>query len=171
MGKRCPCGRKSVRAYFREGKFPRRRAAKDVRGTGKSASFVDMDTAARVLLIGNAEAHLETRAAVLRSFWQVATLSAEAGELPPLDTDLVVVCETLPELERQQWVERVRLESSAMLVVKLNGYDAGPHAGADATVDVEHGPGALVATIYELLTERGLESRSWPFAPRDVPVN
>ncbi len=87
-----------------------------------------------------------------------------------LDTDLVVVCETLPEPERQQWVERVRLESSAMLVVKLNGYDAGPHASADATVDVEHGPGALVATIYELLTERGLESRGWPFADRDLPV-
>ncbi len=130
-----------------------------------------MDTAARVLLIGNAEANLDARAAVLRSFWQVATLSVDAGEPPLLETDLVVVCETLPEPERQRWVERVRLESSAMLVVKLNGYDAGPHASADATVDVEHGPGALVATIYELLTERGLESRGWPFAERDVPVH
>ena len=130
-----------------------------------------MDTPARVLLIGNTEANLDARAAVLRSFWQVATVSVDAGETPSLDTDLVVVCETLPELERQRWVERVRLESSAMLVVKLNGYDAGPHASADATVDVEHGPGALVATIYELLTERGLESRGWPFAPRDVPVH
>ena len=130
-----------------------------------------MDTAARVLLIGNADAHLDARAAVLRSFWQVATVSVDTGESPFLDTDLVVVCETLPEPERQQWVERVRLESSAMLVVKLNGYDAGPHASADATVDVERGPGALVATIYELLTERGLESRGWPFAGRDVPVH
>ena len=130
-----------------------------------------MDSAARVLLIGNAEAHMDARAAVLRNFWQVATVSVDAGESPVLDTDLVVVCETLPEPQRQHWVERVRLESSAMLVVKLNGYDAGPHASADATVDVEHGPGALVATIYELLTERGLESRGWPFAERDVPVH
>lgn len=129
-----------------------------------------MDTAARVLLIGNAEAHLDARAAVLRSFWQVATAAVDLGDLPPLDTDLVVVCETLPEPERQQWVERVRLESSAMLVIKLNGYDAGPHASADATVDVEHGPGALVATIYELLTERGLESRGWPVTDLNLPV-
>ncbi len=113
---------------------------------------------------------MDSRAAVLRNFWQVATVSVDAGETPSLNTDLVVVCETLPELERQQWVERVRLESSAMLVVKLNGYDAGPHASADATIDVEHGPGALVATIYELLTERGLESRGWPFAEPHVPV-
>ena len=130
-----------------------------------------MDATARVLLIGNAEAHLDARAAVLRNFWQVATVSVDIDEAPLLDTDLVVVCETLPEPERQQWVERVRIESSAMLVIKLNGYDAGPHASADATVDVEHGPGALVATIYELLTERGLESRGWPFAERDVPVH
>ena len=130
-----------------------------------------MESPARVLLIGNTEANLDARAAVLRSFWQVATVSVDAGETPSLDTDLVVVCETLPEPERQQWVERVRLEASPMLVVKLNGYDAGPHASADATVDVEHGPGALVATIYELLTERGLESRGWPFAQPDVPIH
>lgn len=130
-----------------------------------------MDTAARVLLIGNAEAHLDARAAVLRNFWQVATVVVEAGEAFLLDTDLVVVCETLPEPERQHWVERVRLESSAMLVVKLNGYDAGPHASADATVDVEHGPGALVATIYELLTERGLASRAWSFVQHETPVH
>ena len=49
-----------------------------------------------------------------------------------------------------------------MLVVKVNGYDAGPHASADATVDETHGPGKLVSTIYELLTERGLPSRKWP---------
>ena len=130
-----------------------------------------MDTPARVLLIGNTEANLDARAAVLRSFWQVATVSVDAGEAFLPDTDLVVVCETLPEAERQQWVERVRSHSSALLVVKLNGYDAGPHASADATIDVVHGPGALVATIYELLTERGLESRGWPFSERDGPVH
>ncbi len=130
-----------------------------------------MDTAARILLIGNKEAQLDARAAVLRSFWQVATFSVDTGKLPMIDTDLVVVCETLPEPERQRWVERVRLESSTTLVVKLNGYDAGPHASADATIDVEHGPGALVATIYELLTERGLESRGWPAAHQAVPVH
>ena len=53
------------------------------------------------------------------------------------------------------------MEAPGMLVVKINGYDAGPHASADATVDEAHGPGALVATIYELLTERGLPSRAW----------
>ena len=130
-----------------------------------------MDNSARILLIGNTESNLDARAAVLRHFWQTAIHSVDTRESFLLDTDLVVVCETLPEPERQRWVERVRLESSAMLVVKLNGYDAGPHASADATVDVEHGPGALVATIYELLTERGLQSRGWSFLPDDLPVH
>ena len=28
--------------------------------------------------------------------------------------------------------------------------------------DEQHGPGALVSTVYELLTERGIPSRAWP---------
>jgi hypothetical protein len=56
-----------------------------------------------------------------------------------------------------------------ILLVRVNGFDSGPHAGADATVDDLHGPGALVSTIYELLTERGLASRAWPI-PGEPPV-
>ena len=116
---------------------------------------------ARVTIIGNGQAYLETRAEVLRHFWGVTTVALDEGALPKLDTELVVVCHSLPDAERQDWVQRVRQEAPGMLVVKMNGYDSGPHAGADATVDEAHGPGALVATIYELLTERGLPSRAW----------
>ena len=115
----------------------------------------------RVTIIGNDQAHLETRAEVLRYFWMVKTVALDEGAVPDLDTDLVVICHSLPEVERQGWVEKVRMEAPGMLVVKINGYDAGPHASADATVDDAHGPGALVATIYELLPERGLPRRAW----------
>ena len=118
-------------------------------------------TVARVTIIGNGQEHLETRAEVLRYFWGVTTVALDEGARPALDTELVVVCHSLPERERQEWIDRVRLEAPGVLLVKMNGYDSGPHAGADATVDEAHGPGALVATIYELLTERGLKSRAW----------
>jgi hypothetical protein len=79
-----------------------------------------------------------------------------------LDTDVVVVSATLPEPSRQEWIDRVRASAPGMIVVRVNGFDSGPHLSADATVDETHGPGALVSTIYELLTERGLGSRRWP---------
>jgi hypothetical protein len=119
-------------------------------------------TIAKVLLIGNDKAQLEAQASVLRHFWLVATVAFDQGEIPTLEADLVVVCQTVDAHERQEWVGRVREAVSTMLIVKMNGYDAGPHAGADATVAIHHGPAALVSTIYELLQERGLGSRAWP---------
>ena len=116
---------------------------------------------ARVTLIGNGQEHLETRAEVLRHFWGVTTVALDEGAQPDWKTELVIVCHSLAEPERQEWVERIRQEAPGMLVVRMNGFDSGPHAGADATVDEAHGPGALVSAIYELLTERGLPSRAW----------
>ncbi len=120
------------------------------------------ESAARVTIIGNGQNYLATRAAILRHFWPITTVPLDVGAIPSLDTELVVVCQSLPDGERQDWVERVREQAPTMLVVKMNGYDSGPHASADATVAEEHGPAKLVSTIYELLTERGLESRAWP---------
>lgn len=126
-----------------------------------------MTTSARVLLIGNEKSHLETRESVLKHFWSVASAALDQAEIPVLTTDLVVLCHTLSELDRQEWVNRIRHEVPNILIVKMNGYDSGPHAGADATVDIQNGPGALVSTIYELLTERGLPSRAWPEDARE----
>lgn len=117
---------------------------------------------ARVLLIGQDEERMETMAVVLRHFWAVEKALADRTALANIDTELLVVCDSIEEPGRQQWVESLRAQWPSMLIVKLNGYDSGPHAGADATVDSVHGPGALVYTIYELLTERGLPSRDWP---------
>ena len=119
-------------------------------------------TPARVLLIGNDRSHLEARAAVLHHFWDIDLAPLNDSDIPMFSADLVVVCHTLPETERQQWVTRVRHQVPTMLIVRMNGFDSGPHAGADATVDVHAGPGSLVSTIYELLTERGLASKTWP---------
>ena len=121
-----------------------------------------MATLARVLLIGDEMTHLQLRAVVLEHFWRVMIAVVDGPGDLDLDADVFVVCDTLTEGERQGWVERVRERLPAALVVKMNGRPAGPHAGADATVDDDEGPGALVSTIYELLNERGLPSRSWP---------
>ncbi len=117
---------------------------------------------ARVLLIGTLQAELDARAAILEHFWRTATAEVPGNGSPDLQADVIVVCETLPEPSRQQWVERLRHQLPASIVVKMNSHDSGPYAGADAIVNQEHGPGALVSKIYELLTERGLGSRAWP---------
>ena len=117
---------------------------------------------AQVSLIGNSQLYLDVRANVLQHFWLVETIALDMGEVPRFETDLVVVCSSVPEGERQVWVDRARSHAPTMLIVRLDGFDSGPMAGADATVDDSRGPGALVSTIYELLTERGLGSRGWP---------
>ena len=86
----------------------------------------------------------------------------DLGQTPEFEAELIVVCSTIAEPERQEWVERIRNLSALKLVIKMNGFDSGPFAGADAIVDEELGPAALVAKIYELLTEQGLPSRGWP---------
>jgi hypothetical protein len=120
-----------------------------------------MPSPAQVTLIGNSQAYLNVRATVLKHFWLVETVDLELDEVPGAETELVVLCASLPAAQRQLWVERWREEHPKVLIVRMDGFDAGPLAGADAIVEDEHGPGALVSTIYELLTERGLESRAW----------
>lgn len=120
-----------------------------------------MDTPARVLIIGRDESRLEAIAVVFRHFWVVEKTQPEQMQEPAAHSDLAVLSDCIPELERQRLIEQLRAEWPALMSVKVNGYDAGPHASADATVDAIHGPGALVSTIYGLLTERGIPSRSW----------
>ena len=119
-------------------------------------------TPARVTVIGNSQPHLTIKAEVLVHFWQVETVALDQGQIPSLDTEVVVVCDTLPEVDRQHWVEKIRAEAPHLLVVKMNAHDSGPHAKADAIVDETHGPAALVSTIYGLFHERGLPNRPWP---------
>ncbi len=124
-----------------------------------------MTTPATVLLIGDDRAHLESRAAVLHHFWAIDLAPLRESDVSVFSAHLTVVCHTIPETERQQWVMRIRHQVPTMLIVRMNGFDSGPRDGADATVNVHAGPGALVSTIYELLTERGLGSKDWPPIP------
>ena len=126
--------------------------------------------AARVLLLGDEQRQLEVRAAVLQHFWSIATSTLELSALPIHAADVIVLCHTIPEPQRQTLVTRIRHDAPEILLVKMNGYDSGPHLGADATVDLAHGPAALVSTIYELLTERGLPSREWPLVAEFEPA-
>ena len=130
-----------------------------------------MSTPARVLLIGYERSQLEVKASILHHFWTITLASPDQSDVPIFSADLVVVCHTLPEAERQHWVAKVRHQIPSMLIVRMNGFDSGPHAGADATVNIHNGPGALVSTIYELLTERGLISRDWPEPSASNPTN
>jgi len=90
-----------------------------------------MATPAQVTLIGNTQAYLNVRAAVLQHFWLVETVALDTGEVPKCLGELVVVCASLPSEERQAWVERSRAEKAKVLIVRMDAYDAGPLAGAE----------------------------------------
>jgi hypothetical protein len=124
-----------------------------------------MPEPAKVSIVGNTQSYLNVRAAVLQHFWMVETVALDAGEIPQFAAELVVLCASIAKDEQQQWVDRARHERPRILIVRMNGFNHGPLAGADALVDDGDGPGALVSAIYELLTERGLESRDWPEVP------
>ena len=129
-----------------------------------------MAVPAQVSLIGVSQADLNVQAAVLHHFWAIKTIALDAGEEPSFDSELLVIGASLNRPEQQVWVDRARHAVPQLLIVRIDGFDSGPLAGADATVDHEHGPAALVSTIYELLTERGLESRAWPIEGEVVLV-
>ena len=125
-----------------------------------------MTEVARVLIVGKNAAQAEGMARVLRHCWIVRTALVRAalvraGGEPKLDAEVVVLCDEFTEVERQHLVDHVKAEMPGILIVKMNGYASGPHAGADATVDEEQGPAALISTIYELLCERGMGSHRW----------
>ena len=117
---------------------------------------------ANVLMIGDDPAQLQAHMLILRHFWIVAATSVDAFDHLLATTDVVVLSHTLQEPERQRLVREISIARPEVLLVKVNGYDSGPHAGVDASVDLHHGPAALISTLYELLTERGLGHRGWP---------
>ena len=78
---------------------------------------------------------METRAAILEHFWRVGVLVGDPGTEVRLGAEVVVVCETLADTERQEWVQRVRHHSPSALVVQHEWVSCGTTAGADATVD------------------------------------
>jgi hypothetical protein len=135
-----------------------------LRGGGISYAC-GMGHPAQVALIGNSQAYLSVRAGVLQNFWLVETVALDQGELPEFTSELLVICASMRREEQQEWIELARHRMPGVLIVRVNGLESGPLAGADALVDDECGPGALVSAIYELLTERGLESRHWPELP------
>lgn len=130
------------------------------RGAG-AAPGVMMREPANVLLVGNEPEQLHTQATVLKHFWRISVSSTE--EFPDLlgGADVVVLSHSLSDKDRQPLVEHINAFAPQMLIVKMNGSDTGPHNGVDAGVDLHHGPGALVSTVYELLTERGIPSKGW----------
>ena len=87
------------------------------------------DSPARVTVVGVGRKHLHEREQVLRHFWEVELVIVDEGGELSLDTELVLLCHTLPELERQQWVERVRDDAPKMLVIKMNDHDSGHMQG------------------------------------------
>ena len=128
-------------------------------------------TLARVLIVGKDRETLEARRAILDHFWAIDLFAIEGTAQenetwPPekLTDDVVILCTSIPQSEQQGWIDRIRQPSPNILLIRINGFESGPHAGADATVDELHGPGALVSTLYALLTERGLGSRAWPIS-------
>lgn len=121
-----------------------------------------MNEPAHILLIGNEPANLQEQTVILRHFWTIASSPTDGFDALLPSTDAVVLCHSLADGERQEIIDQVNREHPKPLLVKINGYDSGPHAGMDASVDLHHGPAALVSVLYELLKERSLPSRGWP---------
>jgi hypothetical protein len=133
-----------------------------------------MNEVAHILLVGNDGRLLNERAELLSHFWTVAAISTFDEDLTSLQLfDMVVLCHTVNEAQRAAWVAQSRATMPARAIVSLEFADAtapesgegvariGFRTGADAVVDHHRGPAALVSTIYELLTERGLDSKPW----------
>ena len=116
---------------------------------------------AHILIIGNDPRLLAARAQVLLNFWTVSAITPFDDSTDLRTVDLLVLCHTLEEWQRQHWIAAFRLHHPIGLVVSLDFLDGIPRGGTDARVDHSNGPGALVSVIYELLTERGLPSKAW----------
>jgi hypothetical protein len=124
-----------------------------------------MTSPAHILLVGNDGRLLNERATLLANFWTVTAISSfdDAGHALAA-AGLVVLCHTLTDAQRLAWIDRARTPAPTRPIVSLEFVDpagTGRRNGADARVEHRLGPAALVATIYELLTERGLGSREW----------
>jgi len=124
-----------------------------------------MNDPAHILLVGNDGRLLNERAGLLSNFWEIAAISSfDAGEPALGNADLLVLCHTVTEAQRLAWIASSRASLATRPIVSIefvDPADAGRRSGADATVDHNRGPAALVSTIYELLNERGLGSKQW----------
>jgi hypothetical protein len=119
----------------------------------------------RVLLVADDPRLLEAGMLVLGHFWSVTTALVAWREnalaRAVAGVDVVVLYEGVEESRRRYWVEAIRENSPEKILVQMDEMDAGPGGGLDASVATSNGPGALVATIYGLLVERGLPSKGW----------
>jgi len=102
---------------------------------------------------------------VLSHFWAVATALVPWDERDVHKAfgkaDVIVLSNDVPEDLRHRWIEEIRENSPEKVLIQMDELDCGPVRGLDAMVAVGSGPGALVATIYGLLCERGMASRGW----------
>ncbi len=121
-----------------------------------------MENAAHILLVGNDGRLLNERAELLKNFWAVSAISTFDRAADQLSSaDLLVLCHTVTEEQRLEWIAASRGASPSRPVVSLEFAEVSRRNGVDAVVDHGHGPAELVATIYELLVERGLPSKHW----------
>lgn len=121
-----------------------------------------MNHAAHILLVGNDGRLLNERAEVLKNFWAISAISTFDKALDQVSlADLLVLCHTVTEEQRMQWIAASREASPTRPIVSLEFAEVARRNGVDAVVDHERGPAELVSTIYELLVERGLKSKHW----------
>jgi hypothetical protein len=124
-----------------------------------------MSGTAHILLVGNDGRLLNERAELLSSFWEISAISSFDESQSALGgADLLLLCHTVTEAQRLDWIACSRASLATRPIVSLEFVDpaeTGRRSGADATVDHNRGPAALVSTIYELLNERGLGSKRW----------
>jgi DNA-binding NtrC family response regulator len=109
----------------------------------------------RVLCYGHDELLLYTRQRILDSEFQVEGCRDLAGLMEVLSRgplDLVLLCQSVPDEECEEAIQRVRAESPKVKVLVLHESLPGAcSAHSDATMENLEGPPALLHEIYLLL--------------------
>jgi CheY-like chemotaxis protein len=111
-------------------------------------------SATLILSVGRDAALLSTRDLLLQSAGYIVESSCSIEEATDRfrtgDFDLVILCHSIPERERQRLVQVIRDYGSATPVVFVSPYSGNPDRFSDLSID--NCPGDLLSTVHRLLS-------------------
>jgi CheY-like chemotaxis protein len=115
-------------------------------------------SATLVLNVGRDSPLLDTRAMLLRSAGYIVESTPSMADaihrFRTGDFDLVILCHSIPEQDRQRLIDLIREEGSSTPVIFISS-TAAPPTPRFAVLSVDnHHPAALLSAIRELLSQK-----------------
>ena len=110
----------------------------------------------QILLVGNDELLLATRALILRRRWSTSVANPKSAieKLTEQRPKLLILCHTLSNAETDTLISVCTCQQPAVRTVELIKHFApNDHLKTDATVEVYKGPPLLLKTVEDLLEE------------------